>query len=98
MRSAGDALCLTTRVERLPRDLELTVEGDQLEVALRHAAHEGDDDAATILLARQELGSRGFGGATEPAPEIDLEREIERGPEEFLLRVHARRQGREVDL
>src|SRR5438034_1546310 len=69
------------RDPRALRDLELAVELEQLEVRLRHVAHQGEEHATPHRLGGEIVGARGLRSAPDAAPDVDLPGEVE-GPEE----------------
>src|SRR5437773_2669548 len=66
---------------RALRDRQLAVELEQLEVGLRHVAHQREQHAAPRRLGGEIIGPRGLGGPSDAAPDVDLPGEVE-GPEE----------------
>src|SRR5438309_484103 len=69
------------RDPRALRDLELAVELEQLEVGLRHVAHQREQHAAPRRLGGEIIRTRGLGGAPDTAPDVDLPGEVERAEE-----------------
>src|SRR5262249_56761238 len=62
------------RDPRALRDLELAVELEELEIGLRHVAHQGEQHASPGGLGGQVLGAGGLRGAPDPAPDVELPR------------------------
>ena len=75
LANLGQPQRLFARRQRPLRNLELEVERAQIEVKRSNLADEARDDGAPSPLAGGDLCARGFGGAAELAPEVELPRE-----------------------
>src|SRR6185295_11131917 len=63
---------LPVSLQRLVRDLELRIETAQLQIRARHLSDQREDQAASRLLGREDIGARCLGLPADASPEIDL--------------------------
>ena len=62
------------------------VEFTQREVGCSDVADQRRDDGFAVFLRAQKIGARGLGGAPQPAPDVDFERQqLQRGRSEIAI-------------
>ena len=93
---SGQCQRLLARLERALGDFERVVEFAQREVRSGDVADQRGDYGLAVFLGAQEVGAGGFGGAPQPAPDIDFKRQqLQRGRSEIaILRGQKRRRQR----
>ena len=74
-RDFGQVERLLARLQRAVRNLELIVEFAQRQVSGGDIADQRGDHGFAVFVRAQKIGARGFGGAPQPAPDIDFEGE-----------------------
>jgi hypothetical protein len=82
---------LLAGLERAPRDLQLPVQFEQIEVRPSHIGHQRHEDDASVLLAGQQLCAGRLGGPPQPPPQVQLEGEVEASLEVVPRKWAARR-------
>src|SRR5207249_6347184 len=72
---------LLASLQRAPRDLQLLVKLEQIEVRPSDIGHQRDEYGASVLLAGQQLRAGRLGGPPQAPPQVQLEDEVDAGLE-----------------